>query len=245
VSPVANNPIQPLQPLGRLLVESGIVAEADVEAALAFASNAGLKLGQSLLVLGLIDELTLAQALAQQGRVPCIHLTAPLVDTKVARELAAPRSRRMNAIAINRIAGVTTVALEDPTDEFLVEELRVHLGTPVLAVHAEASSIRECIDTVFGPEAHNAPDPSLPPSWARATLDRAAAHDAIVLVVEPQGDHVRLHGASTGCRVSNVLPPRACAASIDGLLALSGADEATRSAMSAAITRFDPTVSSR
>jgi hypothetical protein len=229
-----------------VLVTTGAISEGDLDAALTHAARNGLKLGQALISLGLIDEHGLAQALRQQGRVHCIALTTRLVDANVARGLGATRARRMAALPINRIAGVTTVAMDDPTDSFRIDELETLLATPVLAVHAEGARIHECIDAVFGPaDAPTAPDPSQPSTWAREVLDVAVKHRAALLIIEPYGEHVRLHAATPGCCISLLMPPRACAAGVDGLLQLAAVSENARGAMCASITRTDPTISAR
>jgi type IV pilus assembly protein PilB len=142
-------------PLGEILLTQGAVNATDLERALTYKREQGVKLGQALLALDLVTEAMLAEALKRQGKLHCIHLTQGIVDPEVAQELGEERSRKLNAIAINRIAGVITVALEDPTDVYGVDEIALHLKTQVLAVHAEPQRIRECIETTFRKEEDN------------------------------------------------------------------------------------------
>ena len=131
----------------------GRISEEDLSAALEYKRQRGIKLGQALVELKLATEADLAAALRTQGKVHCIHLTPGIVDPLVAGELDAERSRNLGALAINRIAGVTTVAMADPTDAFAVDELALLLKTPVLAVHAEPSLIQACIEQILVPRA--------------------------------------------------------------------------------------------
>ena len=137
--------------IGKLMHDLGRISEEDLSAALEYKRQRGIKLGQALVELNLATEADLAAALRTQGKVHCIHLTPGIVDPVVAGELDAERSRNLGALAINRIAGVTTVAMADPTDAFAVDELALLLKTPVLAVHAEPSVIQACIEEILVP----------------------------------------------------------------------------------------------
>jgi len=139
-------------PLGELLVQLGLVDEDGIAAALEYKRQHKLKLGQALVHLRLVSEADLAGALRKQGRIPCIRLTPGIVDREVAESLGESRSRAINAVAINRIAGVTTVAMADPGDVYGVDEIALQLKAPVLAVHAEPRRILECLDAVFAEE---------------------------------------------------------------------------------------------
>ncbi len=75
----------------------------------------------------------------------------------------------MTALAINVIAGHTTVAMEDPSDVEQVEELARLLHSKIFPVFAEPSRIAETIDVVFKPQ----PKPALPEPAREAP--RAAA----------------------------------------------------------------------
>lgn len=136
--------------LGEILLAEGLLSAEDLAAALAYRRENGVKLGQALVELRMLDEADLAGALRRQGRVECIDLTPGMVDPDVARELGEERSRQLGAVAVNRIADVVTVALEDPDDAFTVEELALHLDGVVLPVHAEPSRIQQCLECVFG-----------------------------------------------------------------------------------------------
>ncbi len=135
--------------VGEILVEQGKITQSELEAALAYRLERGLKLGQALVALGLVTQGDLALALRNQGKIHCLNLTPEIVDPAVARELGEERSRKLQAIAINRIAGVVTVAMEDPTEVYNVDAISLHLKTPVLAVHAEPEAIAHCLDQVF------------------------------------------------------------------------------------------------
>ena len=137
-------------PIGELLVQTGRITPEELEAALEFRQERGMKLGQALVALHLVSQAELAQALRAQGTVHCVQLEPALVDEHVARELGAERARQFQALAFNKIAGVVTVAVEDPSETYDVDAISLALNAPVFAVHAEPERIQECIDHVFG-----------------------------------------------------------------------------------------------
>ncbi|MBK7877433.1 MAG: Flp pilus assembly complex ATPase component TadA [Planctomycetes bacterium] len=173
----AGSTITKRKPLGEILVDMGHLTRAELDAALAFKQENGLKLGQALVALHLVNQSDLAQALRAQGTVHCIYLTPELVDPQVARELGEERSRQLEAVAINKIAGIVTVAVEDPTDSYGIEVLSLALNAPVLAVHAEPDRIAQCLDHVFGAPSLSAPLESraaIGPLEARVELELAS-----------------------------------------------------------------------
>src|SRR5262249_60406013 len=119
---------QPI-PIGKYFLDRAKITTQQLELALRHRQEFGLKLGQSLVELGLVTEGDMVEALRHQARFPCIHLTPGIVDEAVARELGEPNSRRLRAIALNRIAEHATVALDDPNDVEVVEELARLLGS--------------------------------------------------------------------------------------------------------------------
>jgi type II secretory ATPase GspE/PulE/Tfp pilus assembly ATPase PilB-like protein len=138
-----------LLPLGEILVQREVISRDELETALRHQEETGLKLGQALVALELATEIEIAEALGTQGRVSTLRLRSGMVDREVAEKLGAERSRQYGVIAINCIAGVTTVAMEDPNASDLVDRLAQELRTEVLPAHASGISIRRCLDEIF------------------------------------------------------------------------------------------------
>jgi type IV pilus assembly protein PilB len=153
---VVSNPLHSVHkraPLGEMLIAGGRITRAELDAALSYRQERGMKLGQALVALNLVTQADLAAVLRAQGKVHCIHLTPGIVSRKVAALLGEERSRRFLAIAINEIAGVITVAMEDPSETTDVDAISLQLNAPVLAVHAEPGQIGACLDHVFAEDA--------------------------------------------------------------------------------------------
>jgi type IV pilus assembly protein PilB len=136
-------------PIGKYFLDREKITAAQLELALAHKQEHGTKLGQALVALGYVTEGEMMEALMHQGRFQCIVLTPGIVDMKVASRLSEKDSRRFGAVAINQIANHTTVAMDDPSDVYAIDELARHLESRIFPVFAEPTRIRQAIDAVF------------------------------------------------------------------------------------------------
>ncbi|MSR63319.1 MAG: type II/IV secretion system protein [Planctomycetes bacterium] len=156
---------QPI-PVGKYFLDRGKITQKQLDLALQHRAEFGLKLGQSLVELGFVNEADMVEALKHQARFPCVHLTRGIVDARAAQKLGEEGSRRLRAIALNQIAGHITVALEDPSDATALEELERILGSRIYPVYAEPSAILAQLEQVFGtaqaPAAKSAEAPAAP-----------------------------------------------------------------------------------
>jgi len=137
------------RPLGEILIEQGVIDQAGLDQALEYRREKGVKLGAALIELELATQAEISAALRRQGKIQWVKLSPGIVDLAVANELEPERSREFGAIAFNRIAGITSVALEDPTDLPTLDEISRLLGTRIFAVHAEPDEIAACHAALF------------------------------------------------------------------------------------------------
>lgn len=142
--------------LGQLLIRQGLITPEDLERALEHKRHSNSRLGQALIDLGIVSSEQVSEALRAQGKLTCIQLNPKLVDQDIARQLGEECSRQHKAIAINRIAGVTTVAMEDPADVYALDALARQLSSKVFATFSEAGQIEECINAIFESESATA-----------------------------------------------------------------------------------------
>lgn len=159
------NPSQPRtrhKQIGEILLAEGLITEEQLEEALEYKKRAGVKLGQALIAQEFVTHGQLASALERQGKISCINLTKEIVDQGVALSMGEERSRQLQAIAVNRIADTITVAMEDPADVYVLDELTRALDARILAVHAEPEDINEAIGHVFSGKL-NMPEVKAPP----------------------------------------------------------------------------------
>ncbi len=145
----STHPSRPCITLGQQLVATGVLSSNQLEQALEYRRQHGIRLGQALVKLKLVTSHQLAEALRQQGKVSCINLSPKIVNSEVAQLLGEESSRKLGAVAINSIAGVTTVAMDDPADVYVLDELSRTLNSKVLSVYSEPEQIEECLNEIF------------------------------------------------------------------------------------------------
>ncbi|MEX1025836.1 MAG: ATPase, T2SS/T4P/T4SS family [Planctomycetota bacterium] len=176
-------------PIGAYFVESGKITREQLEEALEHKRTSGGKIGQALVQLGFVTEADLTNALRQQGRIYCINLSHGILNSTLAAEFGEAQSRRHRAVIVNRIAGYTTVAMEDPTDIYAIDEIQLRVGTRIHPVFAEPSSIDEAIDYIFSLDGVRVDrgGSSVEMLAERARSEAAASSVALDLPVNPGG----------------------------------------------------------
>ncbi|MBL6734436.1 MAG: Flp pilus assembly complex ATPase component TadA [Shewanellaceae bacterium] len=102
--------------LGTLLVQESVISEAELQAALQQQTETGRKLGQTLVDLDIISEVQLGQFLAKQLQLEFVDLNQRQLSTEVVQQLPEVQARRYRALLLDKIDGIITVALSDPTN---------------------------------------------------------------------------------------------------------------------------------
>jgi Type II secretion system (T2SS), protein E, N-terminal domain len=112
------------EPLGALLAEAGLLAEAEVELALRTARSRGKRLGEVLTELGLVAPADVVRMVAEQRGLPFVDVASLPVDPAAARLLPADHARSFRTLPIGFVRGLPVVALADPSDEEAIDGAR-------------------------------------------------------------------------------------------------------------------------
>ena len=158
--------------IGDLLVETNAITEEQLEIALQQQKATGLRLGDVLLALNFVTELDLRRALCQQLRIPFVDLDDTAIDGNLTRVLDRDCAWQHRVIPIGRAGDRITVAMEDPTDTAVVEELETSLGCRIDVVTATSAALRRAFARVYGESPEEGPgcDPGVAEAaqeWAR------------------------------------------------------------------------------
>ncbi len=109
--------------LGDLLVQQGLITDAQLAEALAAQRATGRKLGRMIIDNGWVDEIQIAKALARQLRAPFIDMSRRSVRPEVARLLPEIQARRLRALPIEETPTGLRVGMADPTDLAVYDEV--------------------------------------------------------------------------------------------------------------------------
>jgi len=136
-------------PLGSLLIDEGLLTEAQLDAAIAEQTRTGKPLGRLLIEQGTISEAELVRTLARQVGLEFVDLNDRTIDGSVAALVSESLARRYQAIPVGWEDGKLIVAMADPSNVFAVDDIRALAGAEVRTVVATASQIIETIERFF------------------------------------------------------------------------------------------------
>jgi type IV pilus assembly protein PilB len=133
--------------LGELLVESGEITPAQLDAAITAARSGRRRLGEALIEAGICKEEQIAKALATQFGVEFLNLDRAEHSSRVNRELIPDElSRKHLILALEKQGGRLKLLIHDPMDLELLDLLRFRLNSEIDTAIAAREQIREFIE---------------------------------------------------------------------------------------------------
>ena len=111
--------------LGELLVERGIIGEAQLEKAIKHQKEKGGLIGQILVMLGFAKEEEIAQALTVQYGFPYLPLECYDINTEAIKLIPENVATQYNLIAIDKMGDLLTIAMSNPLNYQAVEDVEM------------------------------------------------------------------------------------------------------------------------
>jgi len=111
--------------LGELLLERGIITEAELEKALKLQREKGGLIGQILVMLGYAKEEEIAQALTVQYGFPYLPLEHYEINAEAIKLIPENVAKQYNLIAIDKIGDLLTIAMSNPLNAQAVEDIEL------------------------------------------------------------------------------------------------------------------------
>jgi len=132
--------------LGEILLREGLVTREQLAQALAEQKNTKHRLGYVLVKLGLVQELEITKVLARQYRMPAVDLSRFDVDPKIIKLVPADLATKSVVLPLKREGRTLTVAMADPTDLGLLEDLKFITRFDLFPVIAGEYTLRNLIE---------------------------------------------------------------------------------------------------
>jgi type IV pilus assembly protein PilB len=132
--------------LGEILLREGLVTRDQLAQALTEQKNTKHRLGYVLVKLGLVQELEITKVLARQYRMPAVDLTRFEVDPKIIKLVPAEMATKSIVLPLKREGRTLTVAMADPTDHGLLEDLKFITRFDLFPVIAGEYTLRNLIE---------------------------------------------------------------------------------------------------
>jgi type IV pilus assembly protein PilB len=158
------------------LVEQNLFSREELNHALKRLPSHSLSVGQALLKEGLITEDQLAQALAEQCRLPYEPLTNFRVDPEFYATISAELMHRHPFVPINEENGALTVAVPDPHNHSSLDELELLLRHPLRLRVSSRGAIFEALSRSEGS--------------SQALKELEAEHRSVLVKEDQRGEEV-------------------------------------------------------
>jgi type IV pilus assembly protein PilB len=127
------------------------ITPADLESALAAQRESGMRTGDALVAIGALSSLQLARHLAAHLKVPFVDLDHDVPDPTASAHLAEEVARRYESVPIGCHDGRLFVAMANPNDVFMLDDVRIAADLPVVPVMADSRQVSRALDLVYGP----------------------------------------------------------------------------------------------
>jgi hypothetical protein len=137
-------------PLGTLVFRAGLLPEERLEEALQEGMKTGKRLGEILLEREWVSENDLGRLLAGQKGLPFVDLDPAAVDPTAPPLLPQEKARLHGALPIGFEGGVPVVAVADPSNDLVVENVRRALACEPVLVVAGRDALHRAINQVYG-----------------------------------------------------------------------------------------------
>ena len=136
--------------LADLLLSSGLVGEEDLREARAHQRGKELGLGEALVELGRLDEVSLARAQAKAAGLPFVDLTRGKVPDALLELLPAEFALENRVLPVAEKGARLIVAVDDPLKTFLADQLQFQLGRDVACALAAPTALANALRTAYG-----------------------------------------------------------------------------------------------
>jgi type IV pilus assembly protein PilB len=135
--------------LGDLLVREGLITKEQLQAALNEQRNTGMRLGYTLVKLGIVEETEITKMLARQYRMPAVDLARFEVDPRIVKLVPGEVAVRHTVLPLKREGRTLTVAMSDPTNMTVVDDLKFITRYDIFPVIAGEYTLRTAIERYY------------------------------------------------------------------------------------------------
>jgi type IV pilus assembly protein PilB len=135
--------------LGEILIEDGCLIPEHLNEALIYQKKEGGLIGQILVKLGFITEDTLIAAVSKQLSIPYLPLSQYSINMEAAQSLGEEFCRKNLAIMFEQDEKRIYVALADPLNDIVIEEIRKKNKLKLQIFITTPTELNMLLDVVF------------------------------------------------------------------------------------------------
>lgn len=136
--------------LGEILREENIITEEQLQIALARQKETNERLGQALVNLGFVDQLTVLKVLEAKLGIPLVNISRRMLEPEVVKLIPEQLAQKYKVIPIEKNGDRIVLAMSDPLNVMAVDDVRITTGCDVEPVVAFENEIDDAIATYYG-----------------------------------------------------------------------------------------------
>jgi len=129
--------------IGELMVKNALISMDQLNKAIEEQKKNGGKLGQIVVRLGYLSEGDLVEFNSQQFRIRSVELNADTIQPEVIRLVPPALAKKYLLIPIQRVGATLTVAMSDPSNMMVLDDVKFMTGYNIEPVLATESAVIE------------------------------------------------------------------------------------------------------
>ncbi len=139
-------------PIGEHLIEKGLLTQEQLDQVLAAQKeekNKGKKLGDLIVEMKMVTENQFAEVLAERLNISFIDLDAAELQSDIVKKIPEDKAKKYNCIAVNKVGRRLTVATDNPSDFYAMEDLRAITGCSISFQMATGPAVMRAIGRFY------------------------------------------------------------------------------------------------
>lgn len=136
--------------IGEILIEQGIITEEQLKEGLQEQRFSGEKLGEILIRKGWVSREEIDHFLSIQSGIATFNLSSYIIEPDVIKLIPEDFARKHKLMPVFVVQNTLTVAMADPTNVFIIDEIQRMTRLNIEAVLAEEMDIRKAHDQYYG-----------------------------------------------------------------------------------------------
>jgi type IV pilus assembly protein PilB len=136
--------------LGEILLAAGAINQKQLEQALSQQKVSGKRLGETLIDLKYITEQTMLMSMEKQMGIPYVYLPEEIVQESALKAVPLFLAERYNILPIRIEGNNIVLAMNDPTNFFAIDDVRMVSGYNISPVLAKKQDILDGINKNYG-----------------------------------------------------------------------------------------------
>ncbi len=136
--------------LEEILVEKKLITKDQLAQAQAEAKKLKIPLRKALLSLGMVKDSDMIAVYEQQMKVPFVNLNSYIIDSKILSLIPEEYAKEHNVIPLFKAGDIITVAMTDPFDVMVLDELRTMTKCIIEPVLTTEHDIKKAFSQYYG-----------------------------------------------------------------------------------------------